>query len=115
MLMTANPCADAERWENEQDQRAAQAETLEIKAYDIALAAISSKQASWYKAHDVGEMLLTPDKALSDAIGNDDEVTDAFAELMTDTAPAALKLRQALASFIAKHNWRDITEGQSAV
>lgn len=115
MLMTANPCADAERWANKQDLLAAQAEAMEIKAYDIALAAISSKQASWYKAHDVGDMLLTPDESLSDAIGNDDEVTDAFAELMTDPAPAAHKLRQALASYIAKHNWRDITGGQSAV
>lgn len=57
-------------------------------------------------------MLLTPDEALSDAIGNDDDVTDAFAELMTDPAPAALKLRQALASLMAKYNWRDITGGQ---
>jgi hypothetical protein len=40
------PCADTERWQNEQDCHSTQAESLEIKAYDIALAAISSRQAS---------------------------------------------------------------------
>lgn len=115
MLMTANPCADAERWENEQERRAEQAEALEIKAYGIALAALRSKQASWYKAHDVGDMLLTPDEVLSDALGNDDEVTDAFDALMTDPAPAAQKLREALASFMAKHYWRGIAGYPDAV
>lgn len=108
MLMTANPCADAERWANEQDRRAAQAEALEIKAYDIALAALGSRQASWYKPHDVGDALITPDDVLADAIGNDDEVTDAFDVLMTDPCQAAVKFRQALASYIAKRYWRDI-------
>lgn len=106
MLMTANPCADAERWANEQDRRCAQAEALEIKAYDIVLAALASKQASWFKPHDMGEALITPDDELAEAIGNDTDVTDAFDALMTD--PAAQKLREALACFIAKHNWRDI-------
>lgn len=113
MLMTANPCADAERWADEQERRAAQAEALEIKAYDITLAALGSRQASWYKPHDVGDALITPDDVLADAIGNDDEVTDAFDALMTD--PAALQLRMALASFIAKHQWRDIAGWPDAV
>lgn len=32
MLMTANPCADAERWENAQDRRA---EAIEAKAAEM--------------------------------------------------------------------------------
>ncbi|WP_174863260.1 hypothetical protein [Comamonas jiangduensis] len=115
MLMTANPCADAERWENEQDLRAAQAEALEIKAYGIALEALSSKQASWYKAHHVGDTMLTPDEVMVDAIGNDDDVTDAFDALMTDPAPAAQKLREALASYMAKHFWPSIAGYPDAV
>ena len=106
MLMTANPHYDAECYENEQDMRAAQAEALEIKAYDIVLAALASKQASWFKPHDMGEALITPDDELAEAIGNDTDVTDAFDALMTD--PAAQKLREALACFIAKHRWREI-------
>ncbi|WP_368921333.1 hypothetical protein [Comamonas aquatica] len=103
---TSNPCADAARWEDEQDRLDEQAESLEIEAYGIALAALGSKQASWFKAHDMGDALIAPDEALTDALGNDTDVTDAFDALMTD--PAAQKLREALACFIAKHNWREI-------
>lgn len=108
MLMTANPCADAERWADEQERRAAQAEALEIKAYDIVLTALGSKQASWFKEHKFGSALLVPDAVLLDAVGTDDETTDAFEALMTDSSPAAQALARALASYIAKHYWRDI-------
>lgn len=110
---TSNPCADAERWEDEQDRRAAQAEALEIKAYDIVLAALASKQASWFKPHDMGEALITPDDELAEAIGCDTEVTDTFDALMTD--PAALPFHMALATFIAKHRWREIAGWPDAV
>ena len=109
MLMTANPHYDAECYENEQDLRATTAEALEIEAYGIAFAALGSKQASWFKEHDIGRgLFIAPDHVLSDAIGDDTEVTDAFDELMTDPCHAAVKFRQALASYIAKHYWRDI-------
>ena len=113
MLMTANPHYDAECHENEQDLRAAQAEALEIKAYGIVLAALASKQASWFKPHDMGEALITPDDELAEAIGNDTDVTDAFDALMTD--PAALPFHKALATFIAKHRWREISGWPDAV
>ena len=103
---TSNPCADAERSEDEQDRLDAQAEALEIEACGIALDALGSKQTSWFKAHDMGDALIAPDEALTDALGNDTDVTDAFDALMTD--PAALPFHKALATYVAKRRWREI-------
>ena len=65
MLMTANPHYDAECYENEQDLRARTAEALEIEAYGIAFAALGSKQASWFKEHDIGRgLFIAPDLSL---------------------------------------------------
>ena len=54
----------------------------------------------------MGEALITPDDELAEAIRCDTAVTDTVDALMTD--PAALPFHMALATFIAKHRWRDI-------
>lgn len=107
MLMTANPCADAERWANEQDRRAFTAEALEIEAGQMVLAVLAeAKPTTWHTAVGLGSNNWSPDELLVEALDCDDETISAFAELMT--SPAAQKVREAIAAHRAKAYWRDI-------
>ena len=49
MLMTANPCADAERWENEMDSRAAAADEDRERAFQkLQRAAAFMTPVDWF-------------------------------------------------------------------
>lgn len=107
MLMTASPTADAERWADEQDRRAATAEALEIEAGRIVQAELAAVKATdWSKDVISGPRLFSADELLLNALDCDDDTMSAFAELMT--SPAAQKVRDLMVSHHAKAYWRDI-------
>lgn len=104
---TANPCADAECWENEQEHRAATAEAREIEAGRIVLAEVEAvKPSEWSKYTISAARMFSADELLVNAIECDDETATAFAELMT--SDAAKKVRELMAMHHAKNFWRDI-------
>jgi quinol monooxygenase YgiN len=97
---TANPCADAEAWENEQEAKAEHAEAKEREAYATALKALGAP-GSWFKALDIGEtLLIARDELACEVLGSDTEATDAYDELMK--SPAALAFHEALARCMAR-------------
>lgn len=104
---TANPCADAECWENEQEHRAATAEAREIEAGRIVLAEVETvKPSEWSKYTISAARMFSADELLLNAIEEDDDTATAFAELMT--SDAAKKVRGLMAMHHAKKFWRDI-------
>ena len=107
MLMTANPCADAERWENEQDLRAAQAETLEIEAGRMVLKELQDMTTTkWCHGQVSGPRHFTPEEIFFDAVDSDDDTASALAVLMAN--PAATEVLKCAGLFHAKRYWRDI-------
>lgn len=107
MLMTANPCADAERWENEQDLRAAQAEALEIEAGQTVLAEMEDMTTQkWSSGQISGPRYFTPEVIFFDAMDSDDDTASAFATLMA--TPAAAEVLKCAGLAHAKRYWRDI-------
>ena len=107
MLMTANPCADAERWADEQDLRAAQAEALEIEAGQTVLTEMQDMTTEkWCRGQISGPRYFTPEEIFFDAAEADDDTASAFAVLMA--SPAAAEVMQCAGLFHAKRYWRDI-------
>ena len=102
---TANPCADAERWNDEQEAADEFHETAAAEAPDIMFRRLQAihKPAAWL---DQRKFLgrYSAEEILRDALGDaDDEVTSAYAEFMVDTTPAAKeKLHQAMADCFCK-------------
>lgn len=114
MLMTANPCADAERWADEQDLRAAQAEALEIEAGRIVLTELQGMTTDkWCRGKVSGPRYFTPEELFFDAVDADDDTASAFAELMA--SPAAARVMELAAHCHAKRYWRDIAGWPDAV
>lgn len=105
---TCNPCADAERWEDEQERRAATAEACEIEAGRIVLAEMQKllTPTKWWDADISGPRPFAPDEILCDALECDDDTKSAFAELMT--SDAAKKVRELMVEHHTKKYWRDI-------
>lgn len=104
---TSNPCADAARWEDEQEHRAATAESREIEAGRIVLAEVEAvKPSEWSKYTISAARMFSADELLVNAVEEDDDTATAFAELMT--SDAAKKVRELMAMHHAKSYWRDI-------
>lgn len=99
MLMTANPCADSERWNNAQEAADELAQEAERQAPLIVLTKLNSvmRPGDWFKDRIYAGRGFAPDEVLHDAVACDDATMDAYAELMT--SPHAQKLRQCMASW----------------
>lgn len=104
MLMTANPCADAERWSDEQDRREATAEQLKARALSILMQDMAGlTPAGWFKK--LPNSISSMDEILVDALGNDSDITSTWVELQTCDHPLAEKLRQLLVERHADRNY----------
>ncbi|WP_284335405.1 hypothetical protein [Comamonas sp. NoAH] len=109
MFMTANPCADAERWTNQQDRREAQAEALEIEAGRIVLAELSNlKPTDWHRDIVSGPRPFSPDELLAEALEVDDDTRTAMDILMACTYPEVRRVIECAGLVHAKAFWRDI-------
>ncbi|MGE8400074.1 MAG: hypothetical protein ACN6PP_00710 [Delftia tsuruhatensis] len=103
MLMTANPCADAERWENEMDRRAAAADEARARAMQkLQRAAAFMTPVDWFHERMPGPfgLPMSFDEMLAEAIadGDHDSIT-ALGALMV--SQPALQLRTAVMAHIA--------------
>lgn len=106
MFYTANPCADSERWENEQAERASRHEDLQVKAYDAVLRDLQALTPEQWSMHAGDALQFPADEILCDALESDDDTISAFAELMT--SPAALDVLKAMASHHARRHFLNI-------
>lgn len=108
MLMSVNPCADAERWCNEQERTDEIAQEAERQAPLIILAKLQAitKPGDWFNAILPGGRNWSPDEVLMDAVATDDDTVNAYVELMT--SPHALKLRQCMAAWFGQKLAQDI-------
>lgn len=107
MLMTVNPCADAERWENELERIEETAQEMERKAALIVLQQLQSNSpGQWFKFHICAGAMFSPDEILAMAVDEDDDTKDAYAELMA--SPVAQKLKQAMAAWFGRENAQEI-------
>lgn len=114
-LPTANPCADAERWENEQEAADEFAQEAERQAPVIVLSQLSgaTKPGDWFEERVHTSVSWSPDEILNDALAMDDDTKNAYAELMT--SPHAQKLRQCMAAWFGRdHALAIYTEHVSA-
>lgn len=109
MLMSVNPHADAERWENEQEAADEQLQEAERQAPLIILAALQriAKPGDWFNTNLLSAGRgWAPDEVLQDAVATDDDTLNAYVELLT--GPHALKLRQCMAAWFGNKLARDI-------
>lgn len=104
MLMTVNPCADAERWNNEQEAADELAQEAERQAPLIVLAQLNgvTRPGDWFKDRIYAGRGWAPDEILHDAVVSDDDTMDAYAELLT--GPHAQKLRQCMTAWFARQH-----------
>ena len=105
---TANPCADAERWSDEQEHSDALREEAEKQAPLIIFARLQAirKPGDWFNKTLPGARSYTADEVLMDAVASDDDTLNAYTELLT--SPQAQKLRQCMAAWQAKQQPLDI-------
>lgn len=95
MLMTANPCADAERWENEMDRREAAAEDSKARALQkLQRAASFLAPTDWFLEKMPGPFgrPMSFDEMLAEAIADgDSETLAALGRLMVSDAARAVR------------------------
>lgn len=90
MLMTAYPCADAERWANLQDRREQADESLKARAMLMLESdLIGLTPTRWFKKLNSTSFSL--DEMLADALGTDSNITTEFAKVMTGDSAQALR------------------------
>lgn len=90
MLMTANPCADAERWSNQQDRSEQANEALKARAMHMLEGdLVGLTPTGWFKKLNSTSCSL--DEVLADALGTDSEITTEFAKVMTGDSAQALR------------------------
>ena len=99
---TANPCADATRWNDEQELADELAQEAARQGPLIALAKLNniSRPGDWFKDHLYAGRGFAADEVLHDAVASDDDTMDAYAELLT--GPHAQKLRQCMAAWFGR-------------
>ena len=106
MLMKDNPTADAERYFDaryaEQDAHESLLAEAEQQAPVIVLTHLQALQqpGDWFKASICTGAPWSPDEIFCEAVEQDDDSRNAYAELMT--SPAAQKLRQAMAEWFGR-------------
>ena len=109
MLMTANPHADAERWNDEQQAASDAAEAQEARSAKFFEAALSCEAKAWFtdpvRPYENRSATYSPDELMWELQSYDRstdhiEVRRLFAELMT--SDAALALRKEAARLLAK-------------
>lgn len=101
---TANPHADAERWNDEEEAADALHETAAVQAPGIVAQQFAKviKPADWLDKYAFADG-MSADELLYQAMeASDDATQSAFAELMV--SPAAQPLRDAIAAHFAKVN-----------
>ena len=106
---TSSPCADAERWEDEQEAAQAMREVAERQAPLIVLQRLQAmtQPADWSKDCICTGKLWAPFEILDAAMESGDDATlSAVAELLT--GPHAAKLHQVLATWFGKKHALDI-------
>lgn len=105
---TANPHADAEAWSDSQEITDEFVQEAQRQAPLIVLAKLQTiaKGADWFNKTLPGIGNYEPHSALCDAIAEDDDVLDAFFELVT--SPHAQELRRLVANWYAKKQSVDI-------
>lgn len=104
MLMSVNPHADAERWNDEQEAANALHETAAVQAPGIVARQFAKvvKPGDWFDKYAFAGG-MSADELLYQAMeASDDATQSAFAELMV--SPAAQQLREAIADHFAKKN-----------
>lgn len=115
---TANPSADAARWNDEQELADELAQEAERQAPLIALAKLNniSRPGDWFKDRLYAGRGFAADEVLHDAVASDDATMDAYAELLTSLH--AQKLRQCMAAWFgqvhAQAIYQDHLEERSA-
>ena len=98
---TANPCADAEAWNDEQEAAEAFLQRAHDEAPDILIRKLASlKGGDWGKRTLPG--CTSPDELLAAAVDEDDDSRDAFYELLQ--LPQARKLVEAAAHHFCRKN-----------
>lgn len=111
-LFTADPVADAARYEDAREAEDAAYEAMlaeaEQQAPLIVLAQLQAikQPGAWFAPYLCAGVPRSADEILCDAIEENDEAKNAFAELMV--SPAAQQLRQAMAEFIGRKYAMDI-------
>lgn len=106
---TSNPCADAERWEYDQEAAQAQREVAERQAPLILLQRLQAMKqpADWFKDCICTGKLWAPFEILDAAMESGDDATlSEVAELLT--GPHAAKLHQVMATWFGQKHALDI-------
>ena len=105
MLMSVNPHADAERWENEQEAADELQEEAARQAPLIVLAALQAiaKPGDWFKDKIFADHGWSADEVMHEAVASDDDSADAYAELMVCPSQENMqKLKQRIADWFGK-------------
>ena len=102
---TANPCADAERWNDEQEAADEFHETAAREASDIMFRRLQAihKPAAWFDSYKFLGRYSAED-ILRDAMADaDDDVEDCYSEFVIDVTLAAKeKMLRAMAAWFCK-------------
>lgn len=100
MFMTANPCADAERWNDEQDRREQEHEAQLERSAAFFERALGCEAKAWFtdpvRPYKNRRATMSPDELLAEVLYHESsqehiDVRRLFAELMTSDAAKALR------------------------
>lgn len=110
-LRSSNPSDDAVRQDERQADQELHEALLKIAEQEAPLIVLAQLQAikqpgAWFAPYLCAGVPRSADEILCDAIEENDEAKNAFAELMV--SPAAQQLRQAMAEFIGRKYAMDI-------
>ncbi|MEQ6471538.1 hypothetical protein [Comamonas sp. wu1-DMT] len=104
---SANPHADAERWENEVSSADELHEEAQRQAPLIVLAALQAiaKPGDWFKDKIFADHSWSADEVMHEAVACDDDSADAYTELMLSPSVESMqKLKQRIAEWFGKKN-----------
>src|SRR5574344_429763 len=113
-MMTTNPIADAERYEDHMAALAAQEEAEQKKAYAILFKLLMQcKAEEWNSGKQIGKMHAVPDELLSDALHYycDEDVMRAYNAYMVGTGTREALIK-AVAACITDKQYEEILKGK---
>lgn len=112
--MTTNPVADAERYEDQMAELDALVEAEKAQAYNILLKVMMGCTADeWGSEKQIGEMYVSPDELLSDALYyyEDAAAIKAYNSYMVGTGEREALIK-AVVACIADEQYEEILKGE---
>lgn len=110
---TSNPCADAERWENELERKAAAAAEIQKQAERIIFEKLRyGGPQKWFAYHISAGAMYSPEEIATEAVDQDEDSRKAYLEMIS--SPAGIKFLRCSSAWFAREHAQEIYDEHRA-